>query len=358
MNKKVFAIVGAVMFLAIVGGILFFILQPRQQEPQNQVVFHQPASGEAGVNASGAIVNEELPGFYLPMVGRGNTIGNIMNGGMIAQSGEWTYIQIGGHLYLSSLLRHNNITGEVEFLLIDDVFHTVNVIGDWVIYARYQIYKLNTITMEEVVISTNRASSTSISVVDGWVYYVTRSSTGIYRVKLDGSNHEQISDAYTFTAVVHDGWIYFRCRDSNWSVHKIKLDGSELTQLNYYDSIRLNIYDDWIFFVNRDKDNALYKMRTNGSDISRVIESRVNHINVLEGWIYFGNFDNNEYLYRVRVDGTEKEMVIDRPALAISLTDDWVYFINGTSGRLWGMFTSPFARVRRDGSDFAYVVIQ
>ena len=63
---------------------------------------------------------------------RGNTVGNIVNGGNVAQKGEWLYYRNTSYKYKLYKIRTD---GSDKTKLNDDDSKYINVVGDWVYYS-------------------------------------------------------------------------------------------------------------------------------------------------------------------------------------------------------------------------------
>lgn len=105
-------------------------------------------------------------------------------------------------------------------------------------------------------------SGISIIVRGDWVYF---KSQGIYRVKTDGTELEQISDmAIPGTFRIVDKKIFY-CLE-----YKMDLDGSDCEQIydkNSASGYTVNIVDGWIYYTQTNIDDVgLYKIKTDGSE--------------------------------------------------------------------------------------------
>jgi len=88
---------------------------------------------------------EKLPDSVVSSTERGNTVGNIVNGGYVAQKSDWIYYQSndGGKLYKI------RTDGSSRTKLNDDSSYWINVVGDWVYYTNFnddigKFYKIRT----------------------------------------------------------------------------------------------------------------------------------------------------------------------------------------------------------------------
>jgi hypothetical protein len=121
----------------------------------------------------------------------GNTVGNIANGGIVAQSGDWVYYvnyDDGESLY------RIRTDGTERTKLNDDWSTGINVVGDWVYYQNYDddsLYRIRTGGTERTKL--NDEPSSSINVVGDWVYYVNWDDDfSLYKIRTDGTERQQV----------------------------------------------------------------------------------------------------------------------------------------------------------------------
>ena len=159
---------------------------------------------------------------------RGNTTGNIVNGGHVAQQGDWIY-----------------------YLNIDD---------------DEKIYKVRTDGSDRTRV--NDDTSWHLNVVGDWIYYTNIDDDDekkIYKICTDGSDRTRVNDDSSFFLNVVGDWIYYTNIDDDEKIYKIRTDGSDRTRVNDDSSFFLNVVGDWIFYENSDDEEKIYKIRTDGS---------------------------------------------------------------------------------------------
>jgi hypothetical protein len=160
---------------------------------------------------------------------RGNTAGNLVNGGLFAIQENWIYYSDRN----SDSLYKSRIDGSEKIKLSDDSVDEINVVGDWVYYR-------------------NQSSS------------VWRS---IYKIRTDGTMRTQINHEQSDHITVVGDWIYYRNADDGFSLYKIKTDGTELTKLSEEKFHGLDIEGDWIYFASmEDEGRKLYRIQTDGTE--------------------------------------------------------------------------------------------
>lgn len=143
-------------------------------------------------------------------------------------------------------------------------------------------------------------------------------------------------------AAIQDDWIYYA---SNTGLYRIKTDNSDQQQLSEESFIDIvlgiNVTGEWLLY--RHPNNfRLYRMKTDGTNNEPLTDDRIGSFLVKNDWIY--SKDAN-CVYRMRIDGKGEKQIIARDPLCIEggiqIVGDWIYYVNGESS-LW--------RVKIDGS--------
>jgi hypothetical protein len=345
MPAKKLVIAGSIALLLIAGVATVFLWRP-WEEPQHGSV--------------------SAPSLYepIPEIGRGNTHGNIVNSGDVAQSGDWVYY-VAREVIFSSLIRVNKLTMEEEVLverseLGEPAIRSINVVGDWVFMSKDSgTYRMHVSGAGLERLNDGVALAYSFNVVDGWIYFADAdmSNPSMVRMRINGTGIEAIFDGRNYDINITDDLIFFRNGSSDLNIYRMNIDGSELTRLNDDDSIRMNVVDGWVYYINRDSSHAIYRMRTDGTENHLLAPVETSVINVFDGWIYFNNFRNNGYLYRMRIDGTGTELVSEHPTFTIFVVEGWIYFRveDPINFHLGNLLTAPLARIRKNGTDFEFL---
>jgi hypothetical protein len=232
--------------------------------------------------------------------------------------------------------------------------------GDWTYYVDrngdgniYKIHKGET-TSELVAKVGVTAVPIYLQLWDGWLYYHNEDKDGISRVRLDGSNKEDLTMMLGDTSIkIHmnlsivDGTIYGM--DSlQGSLYKMDLDGSNVQVLVMQDVMAYSVYNDWVFYCYEwgKREQGIFKMRLDGSDRQRVGESYDHKMIVDDSWIYYKNGAGDKFLYRVRDNGEDKALILNQKDPSFVVVDDWVYT---------GSLSGEFFRVRLDGSEASQI---
>jgi len=303
----------------------------------------------------------------------GNTSGNLANGGLVAQQGDW--------IYYVSFDGKNNTLNKIKTdgkgkktLLYGNIFY-VSVVGDWIYYSCGYLdegsgsigrVKTDGSKNQTLLNVTNYVSNREFNVVGDWIYYIYDESPGydrIMKMKTDGSAREELfstesSNIYTINVV--GDWIYYSFYAGNYPYYtyigKVKTDGSDNPQLVAQNtSTAFNVVGDWVYYssysstqdidtlskiktdgtshlniisdqINGSKfgcgfnvvgddiyyctANGLYKIKTDGSGKHKLAKGNFGFINIVGNWIYYVHYNNSDgVLYKIKIDGTKNKKV-------------------------------------------------
>ena len=195
--------------------------------------------------------SEELETTSLIAASKGNTIGNLRNSGLIASDNYYifymTFIGLDG-----TLNRRNMTSGESR-----------------AIANRFFVY---------------------LNVVDGFIYYVDFDSNGdIYRMDINGEQHERLSSTWVHFLFVLNDTIY---AVGNY-LFAMNLDGSDVRILSENSIHSIYFYDNKIYYTTTiDGRVLLYRMGIRGENRERILR---NLCVGSEVFVYLGNIYIFEY---------------------------------------------------------------
>ncbi|TYQ15321.1 UNVERIFIED_CONTAM: uncharacterized protein DUF5050 [Acetivibrio alkalicellulosi] len=262
---------------------------------------------------------------------RGNSIGNIVNRGLVASQGEWIYYTYDVEDKLSLL--KSKVNGEEQTVLYNNVAGNINIIDDWIYFNSGGIFKIKTDGSE--LKRLNDTGGEFINVVGGWIYYAN--NQGIYKMITDGSNEEKLTDDSARDMNIVDGWAYYSNGNDNLSIYKIRTDGSDRTKLNDDISRAINVVNDKIYYARYVDEPGLYRIDIDGENKIQIYNETVSTLNVVDDWIYFcktvlspsmkdgGYLTHLGQLHKMRIDGSEVTKLDDRLSNSINVIDDWIY---------------------------------
>ena len=278
---------------------------------------------------------------------RGNTSGNINNGGIAAIQEDWIYysnLNDGGKIY------RIRTDGSDKDKLCDKInCYNINVIGDWIYFSSGIVYKMRTDGTEcsEVI----NAYCRNVTVIGDFIYYENNDEWGsLYKIRTDGTEEMELVNFYDIKDFCADGdWIYY---NTGQSLNKIRNDGSETIKLSNATPTTITVVDDWVYYIASGLWN-INKIRTDGTEKTEVTEKYKNIVYyTIDGdWIYYmDSIEDSNYnsavgnLYKVRTDGSEITKLSDDYCHFPTVVGDWIYYTSAKdNGNLY--------RIRTDGTD-------
>jgi serine/threonine protein kinase len=280
------------------------------------------------VNGDDAFDGSQQRDIKVSRSSRGNSQGNIINGGLVSSQGLWDYYSI------TNKLCKVKIDGSFEQVLANISAWYINVLGDWVYFSNSgdddSIYRIS--IDGAYVEKLNSDKAWDITVKDDWIFYSNESDGyGIYKIKTDGSCRTKISSDKSYCLNVTKDWIYYVNKNDKGSIYKIKLDGTERVKLIDNDCNYINAEDGCIYYANNSDGGRIYKMTLDGN-VVRINEDTSSNINVYGEFIYYSNKNDGGKLYRINKDGSNKTLLCTNSCDFINITENWIYYVNKEDG--------------------------
>lgn len=232
--------------------------------------------------------------------------------------------------------------------------------NEWIYYrgTSGNLFKVKTDGVDRTQLTTAHDAK-YINVVGGYVYYVhsnaatktTAATTGVYRMKVDGSDAQPIMSGTkqvgtmgnavfvstnNLTDVIVAGDYIYYISASDGSLHKVNVNGYGVDIRISSDSYQdINVVKNYIYAVNNSKGGKIYKIdltNGNGYAASKVSDVEARHLNVVDGEIYYRNYSDNERLYRMDIDGSNNIKLCDDMTYNINVSNGSVYYKDGSDG--------------------------
>lgn len=187
-----------------------------------------------------------------------------------------------------------------------------------------------------------------INVWEGWIYYSNGypGNGEIYKIAPDGSDNLKINSERSYFPIIKDGWIYYSTvkyitvEEVEFKIKKIKIDGtnqidivSETIKSKEIDpSGYFFLFDGWIYYKSILDMNKLYRIQDEGKNKSKVSDEIFSDkysngtFIVDQNWIYYIQPNDDNKLYRMKIDGTERELVINKSIGDINITNEYVFY--------------------------------
>lgn len=259
---------------------------------------------------------------------RGNTNGNIVNGGLAVADGD-SVIHLGLLGYFASDYPYSfafyrtrtdgsqmTHVGSSSGSLVTGYMDNLNSYDGKLYYTSYD--KLQVANMDgsdPVVLAENVFGN--IHVVDDMIYY-----TQWERVYYDGGE-----ESYS------------------GNIHKISLESGIAEAINTSPSDSVNIVNDRIYYIDRSNNNKLTIMDLNGGNKTVMQDIEAGVVIVDNGWLYYTNRSDDNKLYRANTTGSNPERISDDSVKAFNIYNNQLYYCGGGSGQ-----TSAIYRMNQDGT--------
>ena len=246
-------------------------------------------------------------------VSAGNTVGNIVNGGLAAKQGNSTYFMSTGSAYgwsikkisadgsdESTILSAPNAAKLCDLNIVDDEMYFVSTD---VSTAKWSIMKAGTDgANESTILSASVVGLDDLTVIGDKAYFIDDDASGSYSIREIDTDGEKVSTV--------------------WSA-------PTKTELK-----ALNVINDEMYFVSEtvSGSTSLCKVATDGSNEKTVYKGSVEDPNVVDGEVYFLSKSSSDYsICRVDLDGKNESTIwsSSSPALEyLNVVGDEMYFVN------------------------------
>lgn len=275
--------------------------------------------------------------------GAGNSSGNIINSGMIAENDEYVFISsLSGNK--NGIFKKSKADGTVTKICEDRAIY-LNFYDGNLYYVNLSdngfIYKIDD-DGDDREKKGDFENCEYLSFLDENIFFEFADSDSgriynPYKIDDDFDNLVKLNDD-DVEGLISDGeYLYY----SNWSdggkIYKMKIDGTEKIKLNDTYSGFLNVYDGWVYYINDNDNYKIYKMKTDGSDNAVLCEDSCGYFNCDGGYIYYSNNSDSNKIYKIGVDGNGKTKISDKGGSLIFIADGKLFYINTTDGNLYSL---------------------
>lgn len=287
---------------------------------------------------------------------RGNTVGNITNGGYVAEQDGWIYYR---NSSIDGKLCKIKMDDTVEMQLSQDKIEFINVIGNWVYYSnesdKGQIYKVKIDGTERTQL--NDAKSRFLNVLDGWIYYVNvTDGSKIYKIKTDGTENTKINDNKSDYPVVLDGWIYYINKDSDSNVYKISINGTDSTMfIGSGGSSCLNASGGTLYYIN--DFGSLFAIGMDGIGLVRINDGGDVYGEYYKTFHTFNMDGSTIFFANMKLLSMDLGVMdVNNPAWDKMYNQEWVTRIHVIGD--WIYFTDQvgsLSKIKKDGTEYMSV---
>lgn len=309
---------------------------------------------KTGVTNTGADeLKKKLEGLYKDYTG--NTSANIMNYGYVVEKDNYLYICNNDAIYR---VDKNNRNSKLKLLNTEGSPRYLNIYKEYLYFASTSSTNKNNIIRvkldgsEPKTLATDGNYSNCLTFKNGRLYYINQAGN-IVTMDIEGQNAAVVGKDKCGKMCVGDEWIFFTnendivsysytssmgfpCNGKSGKIYRIKLDGSVKEKLSddganiiflssnylYYDNISDG--DELISEGDSSYYGKLYRMNIDGTDKKKLLNFASWALNIDDSWIY-ANHDGE--LVKVNGNsGVEQAIGKNSCGFTISVADNEIFF--------------------------------
>ncbi len=270
----------------------------------------------------------------------GNTAGNINNGGLFAENDGRVFFSNPydrGYLYSMN-------PDETDIKKVANS-HVQNILayGDYVYYyldtadggtglgyvvRTFGLYRSDKNGSNAVCL--DRTACTAMQLVGNYIYYQRYNNTEFtktYKVKIDKTEQEKISDVIINPAAADYGKIYFNGTEKDHYLYALDTKQDKIYTVYQGDLWYPQYSNGYIYYMDVSDDYKICRFSLSANTVEVLTNDRADMFNVSDNFIYYSKSDPAEpCLRRMRIDGSGNEMVAPGIYCDINLTSQYAYF--------------------------------
>jgi len=231
---------------------------------------------------------------------------------------------------------------------------------DWEVFIeeneeKYTRIRIKLDETEEKLIGISSDRIIKCMLINDWIYYTN--SKILKRIRVDGSRDMNLIDDGTVLKFGESLYIHYinSCiffRGKHGSIYRINLDGSNLQKLSDWCRDYFVVTPNWIIYC---ENNKLMKIKHDGSK-KVILSDNVNDFKVNGNDIFFseGSDRDGSALVKVSYDGSERNKWTSENFCIheLQLTDDWIIYLGASvDNDYWGL-----GKVHLDGSKSSQII--
>lgn len=275
------------------------------------------------INWSSALLKYSVTELYAPP--RGNTKGNLKNGGYLLEHNGWIYYSslYGGE----GRLYKKKIDGSNKTKISNDKWTSdINIMDDKIYCSSNgNLVKMGLNGENKVVLDTQ---ARFVNVIGDWIYYCKGLQSAIYKIRIDGTGKKLLVKDLILQMDAGANEIYF---ESIAKLYKVADSGKSNIVLTSENIGRFTIDGDWVYYTMPGSD-GLYKSRKDFKKKIKITSDRVGNINVSGDWIYYTNYSEHPAkFYKVKTDGSLRQKINNDKPSYIYVFDRTIYYLDSYS---------------------------
>lgn len=271
----------------------------------------------------------------------GNTAGNLNNGGLFCEYKDKIYFS--NPYDLNRLYIMNSDCTNAKRLNEDRATY-INVFGDYIYYTRnnynadnkesvfkgllFGLYRTDLKGEKPKALYNHQSSMVSLS--GNYIFYQqydSESALSLYKIKIDGSEHIQISDDDLNPSSVFNGKVYTSNIGKDHNIYSIDAQTNAINTYCKANSYMIDMEGTYLYYIDMDNDYALVRLNINNNKVETLTEGRCIAFNRYGSKIFYQLEGNGESgLYRMNVDGSQKETILIGNITNLQCTSQYTFF--------------------------------
>lgn len=279
----------------------------------------------------------------------GNTAGNLYNTGLFCENG--------GTIFFSNPSDKNRLysmdaDGANLKKLSNDVATYINADEHYIYYVRnnlsdsspFSFLNINTDSLcridkkgkETLVLDTE--PSLYASLIGNYIYYLhydKTDATSLYKVKIDGTELQQVDKNPYYTCAADGQYIYYNGLENDHNIWRLNTVSDSIDTVYLGNCWMPTVTDNSIaYFMDCDNGYKLAKVDLNSEEKVILCDDRIDCYNLSGSYIYFQR-NNSPALCRIRTDGSDYTVIKEGIYSDINVITDSVYFRDFNSGQMY-----------------------
>lgn len=282
----------------------------------------------------------------------GNSAGNLYNSGLFCEYDGIVYFanpNDGNQLY------QMNTDGTGIKKISDDSAAFINADENYIYYTRtgdnsesqFSFLHINTHSLcrmrrdgkgDVVVLDSDPAMYASL--VGNYIYYLhynSKEATTLYRVKIDGTEKEQISSSPYFTCSTNQQYIYYNGLENDHNIYRYDTTTGSQTLLYEGNCWMPIVEGNYLYFMDCKTSYSLARVDLSTGEKITLTDDWVDCFNVHDGVIYFQRNGKTPAICSVNTDGSNYKVLKEGVYTDINVAGDLLFFKDFSTEKLYKM---------------------
>lgn len=272
----------------------------------------------------------------------GNTSGNLQNNGLFVTS------QSDGRIYFSNTFDNGYIYSmkpDESDIRREEIISASKLMsaGDYLYYymdsssggkglgfviGSRGLYRLN--KKNGKIVSLDKSPILSMQLIENNIYYLKGDETGVtrlYRIGIQKTKPEKISDLAIYPYTANDGVMYFAGNENDHYLYAFDTTSSSARTVYRGDLCNPQYAGGYIYYLDYSGNYRLCRLKLSTGEVQILTKDRVDVYNASENYVFYQRNDKTEpCLIRMWADGSNSEIIAKGVFCDINTTGQYVYF--------------------------------